>query len=344
MLDLTRDEFQETSNTLKDRSHSTNIHVKKCIQGKSTKLLGNQFKEKLNTSNSDEYDTDMLTPEEAFHLSPGSISFSPHMVDDDTMPRIQRRTCDLDEDDDELIRCTGSFSYEHKLNRDIGSPTLNQLSSTDFVSSLNNFNDDFISPAITLSSTRSIVRPMAFSSNLPISNDSKKKSNGNSSRSTFLSEINCSNALKAGCTVDKSDQNNLHLPKQHLSHNLEADSSFDSLSGCVRDESAMMKYHRNRRRLMNDQQSTTRCQESNSLTNTVINHPQNVSLKDAIVYDNTSITKHYLSDPMLLQQPISTNNTFFDNINSDIESPLEKVNPDIFFSSVYPVTSVADKL
>ena len=73
-------------------------------------------------SNSSDTDSDILTPEEAFQLPPGSLSLYPHVVanngsrqrlndDDDDTGLLGHRTCNGllpdDEEDNELMRCSG---------------------------------------------------------------------------------------------------------------------------------------------------------------------------------------------------------------------------------------------
>ena len=66
----------------------------------------------------------------------------------------------------------------------------------------------------------------------------------------------------------------------------------------------------------------------------------NNPLSDVVTNESVNtLSKRYLGDSLLAQD-----STLFDDINADVESPLEKVNPDIFFSSVFPVSTSTDSV
>ena len=339
-----------------------NAHLKKSIVEEKPEIFI-KTEEELTNSNSEEEeeeeeeeedDADILTPEEAFHLPPGSLSFSPRMVDDDSMPTIQNRNCSLDDDDDELIRCSSNFPFEsnNQLSRDIGSPTLNQLSSSDFVSSFTNI---YMSPAKTLDSVPTTINhktnfqqsfspPVCRPNNSPNINNRLAHSNqpvagmvnDQKSGSTVLkiSHVDIFNK-----TARKIDHNAMYVQKQLQDDNIRSN-SFNSITSGVQDNKMMLQYRNNGMASMNNQQMAVGNESIHPyMANGLVNRSHNIPIKETISYDQTLLSKRYLSDSLLMQQPLSQDNTLFDDINTDVESPLEKVNPDIFFSSVFPVST-----
>lgn len=358
-----RDELQKKFDIPTQPPQKMNAHIKKTITEEKSEVMVKQEDEMFNNSNSEEDDADILTPEEAFHLPPGSLSFSPRMVDDDSMPAMQNRNCSLDEEDDELIRCSTNFPFEpnNQLPRDIGSPTLNQLSSSDFASSFNNINNIFISPAKALDSTSPPINPntttlqQSYNTTVCRPNSSSNHVNNRLTHST-PPVAGMVNEQKSGSTLlkishvdmfnktgEKMDHETMFTPKQHSDdRNIRSGNSFDSISGGVQDNKMHLQYRNNGIPPVNNQQITVGNESINSfphVSNGIVNRSHNISIKETISYDQTSLSKRYLSDSLLLQQPLSQDNTLFDDINTDVESPLEKVNPDIFFSSVFPVST-----
>lgn len=293
-------------------------------------------------SSSEEEDSgsDTLTPEEAFHLPPGSLSsFSTPVDDEDSFSNI-RRNCEV-EDDDEFIRCSNSFEpFEpgSQLGRDLTSPTLNQLSSTDFdafnmlLSPTKSLNPTaIISPrSSTLMAAFSSVSTMTSVNAMHKSLLARQKSDAHDRATTSLkiTPVNVGNTSRkicfnAGCTA------------KH-------DNSSSSLSVNIPDTHYQDKRLYKHPTVFTNGKHTKPPSHGHTgvvLTNGIATHHNNSQA--LITLDENVLSKRYLNDSLLTQPPFFTDTSLFDDIRTDVDSPLEKVNPDIFFSSVFPVAHSA---
>ena len=295
----------------------------------------------MSSDSEDEDGNDTLTPEVAFHLPPGSLSsFSPPVDDDvDPLSSMRNRNCDLDGDDDEIIRCSNNFSFEStaQLSRDLSSPTLNQLSSSDFDSSFNLFMSPTKSVGIS-----SVVNPMTASFLSSFSGgtaENLQDTSKNKSKQTPIGHSKDADAHRAVATSLKISPLNTTYRKikfsssytpKHFSggrnntftennvHNAERTKSTNSLSNGHHESSSITPY---------------------SFTNGRARSYYNLSPQHHVLNDDNTLSKRYLNDSFLLQQPLSQDASLFDDISTEVDSPLEKVNPDIFFSSAFPIST-----
>lgn len=210
------------------------------------------------------------------------------------MSTFQNRNVDFEDDDVELIRCGGSkpFSFEtnNAMSRDLSSPTLNQLSSSNF----NSFNSNmFLSPTKGLS-TQSIVSPMTASFFSSFNNSST--TGGTQSKvTTKIHQQSVSSIETSGRTLKISPLNK-------------------------RTESDFNKVLRNQ----------AECTTSETVrSNETICESTPLKSKQPATDCASEIREE--SDTLFTREEATT------DTNDCI--PLEKVNPDIFFSSAFPLVT-----
>ena len=241
-------------------------------------------------SEDDDDDGDISAPEEAFHLPPGSLSFAPRCRIDEEDALFRNGNCELDDEDDELM-CCNEFSFDSKVPRELSSPTLNQLSTSDFDVSFNTLMD----------STQSI------------DNESNPMSG------SFLSYVHPENEAVGTLRSRLTKKVSRTSLKTSLTPN----------GAEVKTKSIYMKNDSNELKSVSGDRAMKRKQDFNHFSLSASTKPT----------EDESFNKRYLSESIALMQPLYHDRNLFDGINIESSSPLEKVNPDIFFSSVFPLTS-----
>ncbi|XP_066929019.1 INO80 complex subunit D-like [Clytia hemisphaerica] len=248
-------------------------------------------------------ESDILTPEEAFRLPPGSLSYPPGLDDEDSLTGMHHtaRACNIADEEDELMRCGSNFSMDNEkqdmITRELSSPTLNQFSE---------FDQSLFGAATAFSPTSGSDVTLPHTSSLTSPNQE-------------ITPLSAS----FGTNPKYSSKNPSPLKNHtnsHTGHGSVTTLKITPLNMSPRKASSKLNV---RPPLLTSQSMVKPPLVSNTFT-------QSSSTKDE------SWNKQYMQidnfgDPDLLN----------DIAMDDEETPLEKVNPDIFFSSAFPVTTTA---
>lgn len=287
----------------------------------------------LSESSSSEYesDCDLLTPEEAFHLPPGSLPFPAELNDDDDLCKM-RSDHMRDDEDMELMSCTSNFildpAKQNMINHELSSPTLNDLSEFDQSFGMFLSNTDTLSPTSPVAT----LSPMV-SLSLPSSSSVLSQHSNIFEQST---PSTCANSKgQSTRSLSSVSMNNSSNNEPNTSRGVSTKCIRPPITSCI-GSSTLLKISPLNMTSQAFRNSTLK--PNNGLTHPLI-HKQ---FKQATLsVDNrknyTLINSQSKSTMKVINQ--SKNESTIHGDISEEETPFEKVNPDIYFTSAYPVWS-----
>ncbi|XP_065666986.1 uncharacterized protein LOC100205763 isoform X1 [Hydra vulgaris] len=232
-------------------------------------------------------DGDSSASEDAFHLPPASLSFANGCRMDEDENLFRNGNCELDDEDDELMCCSNEFSFNSKVPRELSSPTLNQLSTSDFDVSFNTLMD----------SAQSLE--------------------------------NESNAMPGSFLSYEHPENEHSTPQSHLLNKKLRIITKNPLAYNAAEKTKNIYMKNNELKNTSAIRVLKRKQDFNHRSSSVITKPIQVE----------NFNKRFLGESINIMTPLCHDKNIFDVTHTEVSSPLEKVNPDIFFSSVFPLTS-----
>lgn len=328
----------------------------------------------LSDSSSDsESDPDILTPEEAFHLPPGSLSFPPGMDDDDALSGMRNsRGCHGMADDEEevLMRCDSNFildpDKQSMINQELCSPTgMDDLS--EFDQSIGMFLANTDTPELSPSSLMTLPTTSVVPSSIPNFFTSSVHNNNGSLQRNYTNST-CGDQSKITSSVtnnsfNTASQQSLSLPpkKYNINGALRKTSNLgpstllkispvnmSSRQGSIPIRSYTSKPLNGHILSGNQQHKTSNF--TNSKKPPIINESYSSSLSNqskaslcglgqskAVLQQNGGCWNN--GDALVYNSSVYCEPDMLSEIAMDEDTPLEKVNPDIFFTSAFPVAT-----
>jgi len=313
-------------------------------------------------------DSDILTPEEAFHLPPGSLSYPTGLDDDDALSGIRHssRVCNIADEEDELIRCGSNFimasDEQDMITRELSSPTLNQLS--DFDSSLSMFlspsdepttTSDSVLPDSSTCTTVCLTSPSKVINSRTLYNGAGA---GSLSGKTEITNTIQYSEFKPIINTDTAAKTNSNLKSLSSSSSSSSSSSTTTLKISPLNSSSRQVQipgslgftpKQTVRPLLNLLEKSTNYPVQSMMLSTkppLVNNTLNKPTITKVTHGHSVIAKDDLGswNKQYMEMENFNETDMLNDIAMDEETPLEKVNPDIFFSSAFPVSSASNSM